>query len=124
MSSTAPLDPRYAQLLAEREKELLALLHRAVEPALEANTQRDVSDFKDGAVEESQAMVDDAQSAHAARELDEVHAAMRRIQDGSYGECLDCGEAIGDQRLAALPATPYCTSCQEAREHERAVARR
>lgn len=118
------IDPRFAQLLAEREKELLALLRRAVEPALEADTQRDVSDFKDGAVEESQAAVDDAQSAHAARELDEVHAAMRRIDDGRYGECLDCGEAIEPQRLLALPATPYCTSCQQAREHERAVARR
>jgi DnaK suppressor protein len=125
VSLSPALALRIREQLADREQQLLAMLHRSMEPgAAIAGVTRDVSDFKDAAVEESQAVVDDAQAAHAARELGQVHSAMRRLDDGTYGECLDCGEAIEIQRLAALPATTFCTSCQSAREHEHATAAR
>ncbi len=43
-------------------------------------------------------------------------AALRRVDEGSYGLCLDCGEPIDERRLAALPATPFCTACQAIHE--------
>ena len=41
-------------------------------------------------------------------ELDEVDAALRRLDDGSYGTCQACGRPIGDDRLEALPWTRFC----------------
>lgn len=44
--------------------------------------------------------------------LHEVEAALRRMQDGSYGSCVTCGGAIDVERLEILPQTPVCMSCQ------------
>jgi len=50
--------------------------------------------------------------------LREVRAALERIQQGSYGTCLDCEEEIGLKRLKALPWTPLCVACQEQHDRE------
>jgi DnaK suppressor protein len=49
---------------------------------------------------------------HAA-ELQEIDAALARIADGSYGECEECGGAIGLARLQAQPTARLCIACQE-----------
>jgi len=46
-------------------------------------------------------------------ELTDVEAALARIEDGSYGTCVDCGEAIGWPRLNAQPTAQRCITCQE-----------
>ena len=40
-----------------------------------------------------------------------IAAALARIEDGTYGECLDCGEEIPRKRLDLDPAAPLCISC-------------
>jgi DnaK suppressor protein len=45
--------------------------------------------------------------------LRNVKAALSRIEDGSYGVCLNCDEEIQPKRLAALPWAKYCIVCQE-----------
>jgi DnaK suppressor protein len=40
--------------------------------------------------------------------LDEVEAAIKRLQEGSYGRCEVCGKAIGTARLEAMPAARLC----------------
>jgi len=45
--------------------------------------------------------------------LELVDGALSRIRDGSFGECLHCGQEIGAKRLAAIPWTRYCITCQE-----------
>ena len=45
--------------------------------------------------------------------LREVREALNRIQQGSYGTCLNCDEEIGVRRLKAVPWTPLCIACQE-----------
>lgn len=42
------------------------------------------------------------------KELDDVEAALSRLDDGSYGTCQECGNAIGEARLEAMPAARYC----------------
>ena len=42
--------------------------------------------------------------------LDEVELALARLDDGTYGRCEECGEAIDDGRLAALPIIRTCGS--------------
>ena len=40
-----------------------------------------------------------------------IENALARIADGTYGECLRCGEDIAEARLHADPATPVCVDC-------------
>ena len=124
--------PRFRRLLTQRGAELRAILRaagRLPDEAAEAESH-DVTDFKDVATEQSLATVADAKVDHAAHELEQVLTALRRLDDptpdhpSDYGQCLDCGEAIDLRRLAALPATPYCTACQTIHEHERQPALR
>ena len=45
-------------------------------------------------------------------ELDDVDAALRRLDEGTYGHCEACGEPLEEQRLAALPAARFCAQHQ------------
>ena len=47
------------------------------------------------------------------RLLQMVEAALARIRDGNYGNCVACHGEIGAKRLEAVPWTPYCIHCQE-----------
>jgi DnaK suppressor protein len=42
-----------------------------------------------------------------------IESALRRIRDGSFGQCQSCGNEIGGARLEAVPWMPYCIQCQE-----------
>ena len=46
------------------------------------------------------------------RDLDDVEAALRRLEEGAYGQCEACGRPIGEGRLVVLPAARYCLSHQ------------
>ncbi len=41
-------------------------------------------------------------------QLDDVQSALSKIDEGTYGLCVKCGNQIGEARLEAMPATPYC----------------
>lgn len=114
---TAASSEATAELLLAREAELRALLDNGA-AAGAADASAEVTDFKDAAAEEADAEVRDAQAGHAAHELEQVQAALRRLQGGSYGQCVECGAAIDPRRLQALPATPCCTACQTAQEQQ------
>jgi DnaK suppressor protein len=45
-----------------------------------------------------------------------IDAALRKIDEGTYGKCEDCGEDISVERLKILPFAIYCVDCQERRE--------
>ena len=42
------------------------------------------------------------------REVQLLHAALKRVDEGEYGYCVNCGEEIEPERLALDPATPFC----------------
>jgi DnaK suppressor protein len=56
------------------------------------------------------------------RLLKEVVSALQKLDEGSYGDCERCGEAIADKRLEALPFARYCIDCQRAVEEEERTA--
>jgi RNA polymerase-binding protein DksA len=41
-------------------------------------------------------------------QLNEIDAALGRLDDGTYGKCEDCGKPIGEERLEARPTARYC----------------
>jgi len=50
----------------------------------------------------------------AAREMHAtIVAALARIDAGTYGTCVRCGQPVGDERLAAMPAARLCIACKE-----------
>ena len=46
------------------------------------------------------------------QQLELVEAALARLDAGTYGACLRCGQPIAPERLEALPWAAYCISCQ------------
>lgn len=57
-----------------------------------------------------------AGQARATLELKKIAAALRRIDDGSFGECFECGKEIGEGRLSANPTVTLCIRCAERKE--------
>jgi DnaK suppressor protein len=52
---------------------------------------------------------------HARHDLELARDAVRRIAEGTYGECTTCGRPIGEERLAALPGVETCVLCRSNR---------
>ena len=57
-----------------------------------------------------------SQSSHDRDVLALVEEALRRIDSGSYGECVHCGEEMQIKRLDAVPWARHCIPCQEMQE--------
>jgi DnaK suppressor protein len=81
-------------------------------------------------IEKSADALDEVQHASerelAIRNLDResnllrnVRAALRRINDGTFGICMHCEEEISPKRIAAVPWAPYCIQCQEQADRHR-----
>jgi RNA polymerase-binding transcription factor DksA len=49
--------------------------------------------------------------ANVEQSLEEIAAALERIEDGSFGSCEECNEEIPKARLEVLPYTRYCVEC-------------
>jgi DnaK suppressor protein len=54
------------------------------------------------------------QLERASARLNDVREARRRIQAGTFGICIDCGEEISLKRLTAVPWATSCLACREA----------
>ncbi len=79
-----------------------------------------IGETDDWAVADALAELDIGQVRHTLAELAEVDAALARMRDGTYGECLDCGTTIAAARLFAYPAARRCIACQQAFEKKAA----
>ena len=53
------------------------------------------------------------QSTNERQMLGMVDSALARIREGTYGECIHCGNEINAKRLEAVPWTRYCIECQD-----------
>lgn len=53
------------------------------------------------------------QAAQARGLISLIEGALGRISNGTFGECLNCGQEISQNRLTAVPWSRYCITCQE-----------
>jgi RNA polymerase-binding transcription factor DksA len=60
-------------------------------------------------------ILDDGSGAAA----DAIRAALARLDDGTFGRCVDCGETVSIARLTALPYAARCLDCQSRAERRR-----
>ena len=125
---------RYVELkhiLEERRREILSEVQEKM---------RDVR--AEGAAGEGKGVLDAAEASEAdiqddielaliqmkTETLHKIEEALRRLEEGTFGYCFECGEEISERRLRALPFAVRCKNCEEAREtaqqRERAIAQR
>lgn len=57
-----------------------------------------------------------SQSNNDRQLLQMVDAALARLREGTFGECVSCGKEINPKRLEAVPWTRHCIDCQEKAE--------
>lgn len=105
-NATIPMSARKAAL----EKRLVELGARleAIEEELDSHQDRD---WEELATEREGDEVLEATGNAGKTEITQIRAALRRIADGTYGECVRCGDVIAPARLDALPWTPLCRTC-------------
>lgn len=104
-----------ATRLRERLEELETRLARVTRDLSRAHA----SDSQEQAQERENDEVLDAIRQETEASIGAVRAALRRLEEGSYGLCRSCGEPVPEARLAALPETTSCLRCEAARESAR-----
>jgi len=123
-STAAQVEPakgRYAELkriLEDRRREILT------------EVQDKMRDVRAEASGEGQGVLDAAETSEAdiqddiefaliqmkTETLHKIEEALLRLEEGTYGNCFECGEEISERRLRALPFAVRCKDCEEARE--------
>lgn len=78
--------------------------------------QRVSANFAEQSVEmENQELVMSL-DADGRAELKAIQAALDRLEEGTYGECIECGKPIPEKRLEAIPYASLCIECAQAKE--------
>lgn len=96
--------------LKNRQAELEIRLTKVKRDANHTN-QAVSADSSEQAVERENDEVLEAIGEEAMHELVQIKHALERIDQGSYGECEDCGGGISEQRLVVVPYTSQCIEC-------------
>lgn len=96
------LTARLAQLTAREA---------GIQKHLRGEDGRNDADFSDRVAYTEMDEVLEGLDDSARAEIDAIRAALGRLDDGTYGICLSCGDAIQPGRLAAMPHVALCVDC-------------
>ena len=95
------------QTLRDRKHDLQKRLHD-----IEASFSEPApADSEEAAIEAEDDEVQIELGVSGETELKAIDAALHRIEMGTYGFCVHCGNAIDERRLKAIPWTPFCKNC-------------
>lgn len=98
---------KYRTVLLARLSELDTRLH-LIEAELDEPHSKD---WEESAVEREDDEVLEQLGQSGQEEIARIRAALKRLRDGTYGECVRCAEPILPERLEVLPDTPLCRNC-------------
>jgi len=123
---------RFSELKMRLEARRRQLVHEVHVKMRDARTdvalERDVLDQAESSEVDTQGEIGFALIQMKAETLNQIDTALRRLGEGTYGDCFECGEEIAQARLRALPFAVRCRDCEEACEtverRERLVAQR
>ena len=114
---------RYAelkQMLEERRREIQAEVQGKMRGVREEGTWggklNEVLDAVESAEADIQEELEFSLVQMKSETLNKINDALVRLDQGSYGNCFECGEEIAEKRLRALPFAVRCKDCEEARE--------
>lgn len=117
------MDKHHArQLLETQERELTAHIARLQSDARETRSA-EVEDQIDTVNTDTGRAESFEEGSREYETLAQVRDALQRLDDGTYGTCIECGRPIEPARLEAVPWTPYCIQDQEKRERLRELGR-
>ena len=117
------------KMLEHRRRELMKQVQGKIRDVrAEGGKDRDVLDQGESSEVDIQEDIEFALIQMKSETLTKVNEALRRHEEGTYGNCFECGDEIGEARLRALPFAVRCKDCEEAREtaeqRERSIAQR
>jgi DnaK suppressor protein len=117
------------KMLEHRRRELMKQVQVKIRDVrAESGKERDVLDQGESSEVDIQEDIEFALIQMKSETLVKVNEALRRHEEGTYGNCFECGDEIGEARLRALPFAVRCKDCEEAREtaeqRERVAQRR
>ena len=103
-------------ILLQKKEEMEARLNR-----ITTNVRRGLdSDSEERATQLEDSDVVDALGNEARNEIERISAALRRMDSGEYGLCMECGGPVGDSRISAYPYALECIDCATVDELVRA----
>jgi DnaK suppressor protein len=106
------------KMLENRRRELVAEVQgRMRDVRTENGKEREVMDQGESSEVDIQEDIELALIQMKSETLNKIQAALRRLDEGSYGDCFECGDEIAEARLRALPFAVRCKECEEAREN-------
>ena len=99
--------PEYRILLEEQWRQQVANIVELSYDAHSPTAEESDDGFRGNRIQVTARLI-----SAARQQLEETEAALRRVDDGSFGLCVGCTVAITPQRLEIVPAARYCTACQ------------
>lgn len=108
-----------SRILTRKRTDLKRLIGGQIEGRLNGGNPPDVGAIGDEGEAAARALLADVEldaMDRRVRMVRQVDLALRRLAEGAYGFCVDCGEEIGVERLRSLPFALRCRNCQESWE--------
>lgn len=113
---TATARKRLEEIRHDLEKSITVLLGENHRDGLPSGSPADPAD---AGANLSEADRSRAVLEAAERQRTEVLAALSRLENGAYGQCVDCGDPVPEGRLEAKPEAARCVRCQSKRDKNR-----
>lgn len=106
---------RFKKLLTEQRDELQGNVRRTLTGDIHVDPD-DFPDEMDAASSEVNLQFTGRLREREQGLIGKIEAALEKIDEGSYGECMKCGEDIGVKRLKARPVAELCIECKSEQE--------
>ncbi len=104
-------DMQELEVLLHKERDRLLKLVERTARHLYRREEPYSADFAEQAVETQNNEVVEQLDRESQAELQLIEKALQRIEEGHYGRCIECGEAINVERLKAVPTADRCIDC-------------
>jgi DnaK suppressor protein len=106
---------RCRTILLEQRERVLGHVDRVLSGELDVDPD-DFPDEMDAALAESSLSFTGQIRERELRLLNKIEKSLKKIEQGSYGQCQGCGEEIGMRRLRARPVASLCIDCKHEQE--------
>ena len=104
------------QLLEQRKRQLTAEMQGMMRSVRHESREERGADEQDVAEADTRSDIDLAVIQMKAETVARIDAALKRLEQGGHGDCVECGEKISIERLTALPFALRCRECEQSRE--------
>jgi DnaK suppressor protein len=118
---------RLRRLLVEKRKEILKEIKNDTSRYIKGESKQLVDTALDDGDWSIVDLAEDINLMHLSShrdDLQKIDEAIRKLNEGTYGICEDCGDEISEKRLNILPYAIYCIDCKEKREKIEEMQRR